>query len=116
MHGLSFDTKATRRTRAIKRPGSMFSNLAKIGTRCPTMAVRSEVPDARAQAVVVVVVVVVVQRLSAARQQLAVAPAHLVSRHGKSGHRSPHCRPDKYGLPGMASVLAHAQRYREPKR
>jgi hypothetical protein len=76
---LSFDTKATRRTRAIKRPASTFSNSAKIGTRCPTMAVRSEIPDARARAVVVVVVVVV-QRLSAARQQLAVALAPLSTR------------------------------------
>jgi hypothetical protein len=47
----------------IKRPASTFSNLAKIGTRCPTMAVRREIPDAGP----VVVVVEMVQRRAAAR-------------------------------------------------
>jgi hypothetical protein len=47
----------------IKRPASTFSNLAKIGTRCPTMAVRREIPDAGP----VVVVVEMVQRHAAAR-------------------------------------------------
>jgi hypothetical protein len=48
----------------IKRPASTFSNLAKIGTRYPTTAVRREIPDARA---VAVVAIELVQRRAAAR-------------------------------------------------
>ena len=85
-----------------------FSNLAKIGTRCPTTEV--EIPDAGA------VVVEMVQRRSAARPPLVAALAAPVSRPGKSGHRSPHGRPDKCGRSGTAPLLAHAQPCKEPKR
>ena len=85
-----------------------FSNLVKIGTRCPTTEV--EIPDAGA------VVMEMVQRRSAARPQLVAALAAPVSRPGKSGHRSPDGRPDKCGRSGTAPLLAHAQPRTEPKR
>ena len=66
--------------------------------------------------------VAMAQRSSAARYsvarkpQLAATPAAPVSRPGKSEYRSPHCRLDKCGRSGTASLLAHAQPRREPKR
>jgi hypothetical protein len=68
------------------------------------------------------VAVAMAQRSSAARYsvapkpQLAATPAAPVSRPGKSEYRSPHCRLDKCGRSGTASLLAHAQPRREPKR
>jgi len=66
--------------------------------------------------------VAMAQRSSAARSsvalepQLAATPTAPVSRPGKSEYRSPHCRLDKCDRLGTASLLAHAQPRREPKR